>query len=484
MLEQLKHESAVTATENGAKTYSTTLSACLDLFAAIGAIRRADDQDIINRFVRAFAEDRETAMRILFFGRDIRGGLGERRVFRVIVKWLADNEPEALRRSIALIPEYGRYDDLLALMDTACEQDAINLIRDRLIRDMSGEGETSLLAKWLPSVNASNAEAVRLGKKIARALKISDAEYRRMLSALRRRIHILENNLRKRDYTFDYAAQPSRAMLKYRTAFWRNDGERYDAYLTSVEKGEAKLHTGTLMPYEIIEPCLDHFIAVNPKQRRTMDVTWNALEDFTQGENALVVADGSGSMYTCNKPSPIGVAMSLAVYFAERNRGAFRNHFITFSERPQLVEIRGRDITEKVRHCASFNEAANTDLDRVFDLILTTAVKNRLPQEEMPSRLYIVSDMEFDYCMDNADVTNFERARKLFEQHGYRLPEIIFWNVASRHGHQPVQFNEQGAALVSGCSPRLFSMVASGNLSPMKAMMDVIGSERYAAIHA
>ncbi len=219
-------------------------------------------------------------------------------------------------------------------------------------------------------------------------------------------------------------------------------------------------------------------------ERKAMNATWNALENFGTDENALVVVDGSGSMYGGGQPMPMAVALSLGIYFAERNKGEFSNHFITFSSRPQLVEIQGRDIAEKVRFCAAYNEVANTDLQAVFELILNAAVRNSVPQEDMPKRLYIVSDMEFDYCINNAGATNFAHAKKLFELHGYELPEIIFWNVCSRNNQQPVTKNEQGVALVSGCTPRLFSMVAGGIASPYTVMLDVIGAERYKPISA
>ncbi|MBQ0037913.1 MAG: DUF2828 family protein [Clostridiales bacterium] len=490
MLELLKKEANMTRTENGAATYETTMSDCLDLFATIGAIRRQSDEEIISRFVRAYTEDADTAMKILFFGRDVRGGLGERCVFRVIIRWLADNEPASLRKNIRYIAEYGRYDDLLSLLDTACEKDALLCIKQQLAKDMlalAEGGEVSLLAKWMPSINASNADTVRAAKRVARALGMTDATYRKTLVKLRERIRILENNLRERDYSFDYAKQPSKAMFKYRSAFMRNDRERYCAFMERVEQGSATLHTGTLMPYEVIAPCFRGFGMANVSEdaRRSMDVTWNALENFAGDENALVVVDGSGSMYGGSKPIPETVAMSLGIYFAERNRGVFHNHFITFSTRPQLVEIKGADIVEKVRYCAQFNECSNTNIQRVFELILNTAVKHRVPQSEMPSTIYIVSDMEFDNCADGAQVKNFDYAKRLFAKYGYVLPKLVFWNVDSRNRQQPVRKNEQGVALISGCTPRLFSMVVGGeNVTPYSMMMDTIGAERYAPISA
>lgn len=486
MLQYLKNEANLTHTENGAVTYQSTQSECLDLFATIGALRRESDEEITNRFLRAYAENADLAMKALFFARDIRGGIGERRVFRTILKWLAHNELQSVEKNIPYIAEYGRYDDLLALMGTKCERVVLAYIKKQLETDCKAleAGESvSLLAKWLPSVNASNEDAIRQAKRIARALGMNDAQYRKTLSALRAKINIIENNLREKDYTFDYSKQPSKAMLKYRKAFLRNDGDRYDAFMSRVAEGTEQLHTGALMPYEIIHPFFVNG-GVSDEERKAIDATWNAQEDFTDGENALVVIDGSGSMYGGSDPIPATVALSLGIYYAEQNTGAFHNHFITFSENPRLVEIKGKDIFEKVRYCHQFNEVANTNIQRVFELVLKAAVKNHVPQEEMPSKIFIISDMEFDYCTEDCSLTNFEYAQKLFSEHGYQLPDLVFWNVSSRNRQQPVSVNDQGVALVSGCNARIFSILKSGILSPYAVMMDVLGSERYAAIVA
>ncbi len=488
MLQYLKLESNRTFTENGAATLKTTHSDCLDLFAAIGAIRRESDEEIIARFMRAFAEDKDIAVKLLFFARDIRGGLGERKVFRVILKWLAHDAPETVRKNLSYIAEYGRFDDLLVLFDTPVENDMFELIREQLYKDvesMDNGGEVSLLGKWLPSVNASNASTIKAAKKIVRFLQMNDKSYRKTLSRLRAHIRIIENNLREKDYTFDYEKQPSKAMFKYRSAFMRNDGERYNLFLNKVSTGESKLNTDTLMPYEIITPFFRKH--VSDEERKSINTTWTSQKDYGNDENALVVIDGSGSMYGGTDPMPAAVALSLGIYFAEKNTGAFKNHFITFSENPQLVEIKGDDILDKVRYCHNFNEVANTNIQKVFELILDAVRKNCVPQEELPKRLYIISDMEFDFCTQDSSVTNFEYAKKLFEDAGYKLPEIVFWNVASRNRQQPVTKNEQGVFLVSGCTPRLFSMVADGTMdamTPYEFMMDVLGSERYKKIEA
>ena len=494
MLDYLKDEANRTVTENGAVTYASTGSDCLDLFASIGALRREKEEAIITRFVRAWTENPGTAMKILFFARDVRGGLGERRVFRVILNWLAVHEPASVRRNIAFAAEYGRWDDLLTLMGTPCESEMLSVLRAQLQQDMDklrhGDAAVSLLGKWLPSVNASSSATAAMARKLARAFGMTEAEYRKALSALRARIRILENNLRERDYTFDYGQQPSRALYKYRRAFQRNDGERYAEFLSRVEKGEARLHADHVAPYELVAPYLtccrrESFMrSITPEEARTLNASWASLPDYGSSENALAVIDTSGSMYDDAKPLPAAVALSLGLYFAEHSRGAFRNHFIEFSARPQLIEVKGKTFADRLRYAASFNAIANTNLEAVFDLVLRAAVANHVPQEELPAKLIIISDMEFDSCVDNASAINFKNAQRKYEAHGYHLPQIVFWNVASRNRQQPVTMNEEGVVLVSGATPRLFSMVAGGVLNPYAFMMDILESERYARITA
>ncbi len=497
MLDALKKEMNYTLTENGAVTYASTLSSCLDLFSTIGALRQAPEREIVNRFRNAWAEDRDLAMKILFYARDIRGGLGERRVFRTILLWLAKYAPETVIRNIHNIAEYGRYDDLLVLLKTAVNQEVIDYLKVQFDADrkaLAEGGTVSLLGKWLPSVNASSGETVKRAKYLAKSFGLSDMEYRRALSALRARIRIIENNLREKDYTFDYEVQPSRAMLKYRKAFQRNDGQRYSAFLSRVERGEATIHTETLMPYDIVRPILGEGWwwdkqtpgVMTSEERRSLDVSWKNLPDFAvRKENALVVLDGSGSMYAQpGSPRPADVAQSLAIYFAERSRGKFRNHFITFSDRPKLVEIKGADIYEKVNYCRQFDDVASTNLEAVFRLLLETAAKNGLKQDDLPETLYIISDMEFNMACGRADLTVFENAREDFARYGYRLPKVVFWNVASRRMQAPVTKNEQGVALVSGFTADIFYMVMDGDATPYRYMMDVLGSKRYNPVAA
>lgn len=494
MLEHLMNEAGVTLTENLAVTHSTTGSDCLDFFASAGALRGASREQILKLFIRAYNEDADAAMKLVFFARDVRGGLGERRVFRAALEWLAENKPESVRKNLANIAEYGRWDDLLVLIGTALEAETIALIKSRLdndIAEMRAGKPISLLAKWLPSVNTSNAETVRKARRIAKMLGMSEMEYRKMLSELRAYLRLIENDLRKRDYSFDYEKQPSRALFKYRAAFRRNDGERYGAFLAASLSGKAKLNAANVSPYELVQPYLEasaygRRLDIKPEERDALNATWEALPDYGGDCDMLAVVDTSGSMYDRQPgaPLPAAVAFSLGLYFADRNKGAYRGHFIEFSQRPKLIRLKGDTFCDRLQYAASFNEVANTNVDAVFKLILRTAVKNGLAQQELPRKLVFISDMEFDMCAKNASLSNFENAKRDYAQHGYELPEVIFWNVASRHGHQPVRMNEQGVTLVSGASPIIFSMVAGGSITPMKFMMDVLGSARYSGIVA
>jgi len=272
---------------------------------------------------------------------------------------------------------------------------------------MKENGQVSLLAKWLPSANASSKDTVRNARIVASACEMSEAEYRKTLSALRAYIKILENNLREKDYTFDYEKQPSKALYKYRAAFARNDGERYHEFISRVNNGEAKLNASALAPYELVDPYIGDVWHMNrsfmreisEQEKETLNATWKSLPEYACEGDALAIVDTSGSMYFSRNPKPASVALSLGLYFAEHNKGRFANHFIEFSEKPELIEIKGETFVDKLRYITTFNKVANTNLESVFTLILNAAVNNQVPQEEMPKRLVIISDMEFDQCV-------------------------------------------------------------------------------------
>lgn len=472
-LNNLVTEASKSRTANGAVAYSTTQSDCLDLFSEIGIMRKWDDVDIVRAWEKAWAEDKLTALKLLFYARDVRGGLGERRVFRVIISHIAETDSTLARHILPLIPIYGRFDDMLEMMTGGgMDDDVAGFLHNVMVFD---KGDAKLCAKWLPSINASSPVTIARAKRIASLWGLNQKQYRQFLTLSRKGANLLENYLRMRDYTFDYSKLPSQAMMKYKRAFLRNDYDRYCKYLDSVEKGEQKINTKTLTPYQIVHQAEN---AGNPSDAKALDVMWKNLPDYTNGENALVVRDGSGSMYG----TPLEIATSLAIYFAERNTGAFHNYFMTFSANPKMVKIPNQDIVGKVDYCMRYDDWTNTDLVKVFDLLLKTAIKNNVPQEELPKTLYIISDMEFDMACGRPDSTIFEHAKEMFELNGYKLPTVVFWKVSSITDTNPVKMDDTGAVLVSGSSPTVFQMVIENNTNPYEFMKKALYSERYAQV--
>ena len=492
MLNELKMENNRARTENGAAAFRSTDSFCLDLFSFAGAFRYGTIERIRDAFIRAYAEDPDLAMKILFYARDVREGLGEKRFFRIALITAAMTHPRSVLKNIPYIAEYGRFDDLMVLIDTPCKEalkDYLNRQLQEDLANMAAGKPVSLLAKWLPSVNASSEQSKLFSEKVRGMLGLSEKKYRRILSSLRSYIDVLEKRLCKKDYTFDYGKQPSKALFTYRKAFYRNDKKRYLSFMKSVRSGKTTLNTSSLYPYDIVRACEKYQRRINEtdsfeEELMLLDTAWRSLTAFDNGQNALAVIDGSGSMYSyVGGLRPIDIAVSLGIYFAEHTSGAFANHFITFSETPRLIALKGRDIYEKVHYCKAFHEIANTDIAAVFDLILDTAVKHHLPQGEMPEVLYIISDMEFDQ-QKGTDLTVFEYAKQRYEHHGYRLPTVVFWDVDARTDQHPVRFDTTGAVLVSGASPMIFKYVIDRNTDPMKMMLEITGSKRYRKIAA
>lgn len=496
-----KYVNQYSYTENGALTNASTDSKCLDLFANIGALRNNEPDDIINRFKAAYEEDPLIATKILFYARDIRGGIGERRTFRIIAKWLSKNHKEALINNLEFIPDYGRYDDLIDLMfesSSIIRDKVFHIIKDILYTDITNLrshkiSDITLLAKWLPSVNTTNKESVKRAKTIAKMINISQKEYRKTLTKLRKAISIIENNLRTNDYTFDYSKQTSKSLYKYKNAFIRNDKERYEKFLSDVNENKVKINTSNITPYDIVNDIINKIgyygygsvdeHNIDNTLRLTLNTTWNNLKDYTNNENSLVIVDGSGSMYSGFKCTPIAVAVSLGIYFATHNKGKFHNQFITFSSNPKTVTIPDNmDIVDMVKYALKFNDVSNTDLKKTFDIILNAAKQYNIPESEMPTKIFIISDMEFDMCINNNNqsVQNFEYIKNKYNEYGYTMPKIIFWNVDSRSDdNMPVKQNESGVILTSGYSTKLFELITSDDINPYKFMLSIINSDRY-----
>jgi len=468
-------------TENGDLAYATSGSYCLDFFATIGGMR-GFNRLIMPLFLKAFSEDRLMAIKLLFYARDVRGGLGERNTFRLILNFLGNFYPEVARQLIPYIPEYGRYDDYLVLLYTPLKDDVISVIKNQLEIDIENKKNgkpISLLAKWLPSINTSSAEAREAASIIARSLGISDEKYRKTLSSLRKGL-IIENNLRTKDYTFDYDKVPSNAYNKYTEAFIRNDNDRYSDFLDAVEKGEKKINAGVIYPYQIIQKVgalKYNYSPEKPELIKALDLQWKAIPRSEYMSNTIVVRDGSGSMlWNGGNVAPMDVATSLAILLSEQLPAPFKDTFITFSANPQLIKLKEGTIYDKYIQIEAYDECSNTDIAKVYNLLLKVALSNKVKPEDMIKRVVIISDMEFDYAVDN--MSTFEMFKEKYTNAGFEMPELVFWNVASRHGTIPVTKNENNVKLISGSNNKVMDLVMN-NISkdPYEFMIEAL--ERY-----
>ena len=488
-------------TENGATSYRSTKSDLLDMFAMGAAMRSRSVEDVILMFKKAYEENPTYALKCLFYIGDCRGGQGERRFFRVCIKWLANNYPDVMRRNIQYVPTYRRWDDLYALVDTPLENDAFAFMKEQLALDVECK-TPSLLAKWLKSENTSSRESRRLGNKTRIAFGMNHKQYRKTLAVLRERINVLERLMSENRWDeIEFDKIPSRAGMIYKNAFARHDLERVQSeknvvsYADFAKDKDTKVNATVLNPVDIADQI---FRKYNPTEteRLMWDKYWSCLKDYYNGreENGIAVVDVSGSM----SGQPMNAAVSMGAYIAERGKGPFANHFITFSGRPELVKFEGIDIYDKFNRAKNADWAMNTNIEATLDLLLTTAITNKCSQDEMPSRLYIFSDMEFDQCVTTGPATTngywgrtgnyikftetntlFEATKKKWAQYGYKLPNIVFWNLDARHENIPAI--GEGFSYVSGFSMNMIECILSGK-DGYDLMMEKLNSDRYSVI--
>ena len=459
-------------TENGMVTNSTSLNNCVDLFFQIGAMRGQDKARLINAFTKAFGENPLTAMKLLFWARDVRGGAGERQIFKDIVTYLANNRTDVMRKNINLISEFGRWDDLLVLINTPLENDVLALIAKGL------EEKNGLAAKWLPRPNVTNREAKRQAGVIRKYLKLTPKDYRKLLVENSNTVEQLM--CAKQWSKIDYSKLPSKAMSDLMKAFSKNDLERFQAYLASVEKGEVKINAGAVYPYDIIK---------NMKTGNTKgaNAQWNALPNYMEGNNErlLPMVDVSGSMncaagnnanLTC-----MDVAISLGLYISERNEGAFKDAFITFTSNPTLQYLKG-SLSERYSQIQG-PVGYDTNIESAFTMLLHKAIESNVAPEEMPTMILMLSDMEFN-CPSVGGWSAQEMVEFKYAEAGYDMPKLVYWNIQSRSdNNKPVQFDSDGTALVSGFSPALLTNLLAGkDMTPYSMMMSVIDSERYSSV--
>ena len=491
-----------TYTENGAVTHKTTKSDLLDMFAMGAAMRTRSDEDVILMFRKAFKENPVYALKCLFYIRDVRGGQGERRFFRVVMKDLAKFDTAAARRNLKFVPEFGRWDDLYVFVGTPLETDALQIMKDQLALDVECK-TPSLLAKWLKSENTSSVESRRLGNITREFFGMSHKQYRKTLSILRERINVLERLMSEGRWDeIEFDKIPSKAGMKYKNAFARHDLERaknenVQTYADFAKDNTKKVNAKALYPYECVHEALNimgnqqgwssrsNHVALDDIQRLMTNKYWDNLADYFNGAtfNGIALVDTSGSM----SGTPIEVAISLGLYCAEKNQGAFANHFISFESNPHWIETSGVDFCDKVYRITGTEWGGSTNVEAAMDLILNVAKQNGCSQDEIPQNLVIISDMEFNYCVTsnnygrgNVNDTLFEKIAAKYRANGYEMPHVIFWNVNARQANIPMLGNGN-VSFVSGFSPSIFETIMSGKTG-YDLMMEKLDSERYAQI--
>lgn len=463
-------------TTNGMRARKSTANACVDLFFKIGASR---GKDITKGFAAAYAEDSETALRIAAWARDVRGGAGERELFRQILKYLEKTKVEDAERLMRKAPELGRWDDVMVFESSFMKQMSFEMLKNALAE---GNG---LAAKWTPRKG-------KLAAELRSYLGWSPKFYRKRLVEL---TNVVEQKMCAKEWDqINFSHVPSVAAARYKKAFYRNATEAYSAYVAELVKDpkdrtmDVKVNAGAVYPYDVLKGVINsyEYVYYNATERGLVVSQWEALENFVGDANVLALVDVSGSMSCpaggCTSKSKVtcmDVAVSLGLYVADKNKGKFKDTFLTFSGSPELLHLKG-DIVQKANQMVKSNWGMNTDLVKAMDKILYVAKEGGVPQEEMPEMLLIMSDMQFDQCARFDDSAMQMIARK-YEAAGYKLPNIVFWNLNAAD-NVPVKYDARGVALVSGFSPSIMKAVLSADtdqFAPEAIMWKAIGNERY-----
>ena len=464
--DMVKTDENVTLTENGMVTNPTTLNKCVDLFFSIGAMRGKSKDTVVSLFNEAYKENPLIASKLLFWSRDVRSGAGERQIFRDIVTHLTTTSPQTVRKNIGLIPEFGRWDDVLVLIGTELEDDMFILIKDSLT---NGD---ALCAKWMPRKGD-------VANRLRRLFRFTPKDYRKMLVSL---TNVVESKMCTKDWeSIDYSKLPSLASSRYQKSFVKNDTERYDEYKKALIDGTAKVNAGAVYPYDIIKSINQGGDTIVSEKQ------WESLPNWMEDSNEriLPVVDVSGSM-CCpaggnDNLSCMDVAISLGMYISERNEGNFKDAFVTFSNNPQLQYLTG-GLKERLNKLRRADWGMSTDLEAVFNLILNQANTYNIPQDKMPTKIMILSDMQFNQAT-RRDLGSQSMIESMYEVAGYKKPDIIYWNLNASGSNFPVEFNKNGTALVSGFSPSILKPLLSGkNMTPESIMMDTVNDERYSLI--
>ena len=469
-----------TYTENGALAHKTTGNKVLDLFARIGGMRNESEQEIINAFDAARNEDKELADNMVLYARNVRdGGIGERRIGRILIRHLAAIDPAKVERNFDTIVNAGRWDDLFILEGTTIENEMMDFVKKQFLQDVldAKKGKPiSLLMKWLPSINTSSKESRRLARKFASYFGINEKTYRKALSKLRGYLKVVEKDMSAQEFDkIEYSAVPSVAMTRYRHAFGVHDFERFDKYLKSVQKGEAKINASVSYPYELVRPYIK-----GGAFDKVLEAQWEALPNYVEGNhNVIVMADVSGSM-TCNDYRPMATSTSLAAYFAEHNTGAYKDMFLTFTDVPNFFTLNSTDsIYNRIREVRR-HVGYNTNLDGALFAVYNMACE----ANEAPDALVIISDMEIDLYVGRIGMTKFEdlieKWERKYGEAGLKMPKLIFWNVESRGAKYLGKCSNPNVAFISGSSASTFKELTTLiTMDAVEAMIAILTKPQF-----
>lgn len=494
---------------NGALEYDTTGSALVDFNARVTEFRNAEASVITDAARKAFEENPVKFVKLIFQIGDIREGRGERHTFNVCMDWLVANHPSVAGEVIALIPEYTRWDYLVRLTvseDEVIAKNATKLVvkqfeADRAVIQNAKDGESvaiSLLAKWMPSLQTKKEQDKEVVRHLLRTLHMQEREYRKTLSQMRSYLNIIEKSLTLKDYdTIDMEKMSAKQQLRYSSCLERVMAKQRHDYIQAVLRGEKKMNTTILNPLEIVH----EYIKNNRNFQGTeynedMEAIWSLIPDTTSGNgNTLVIRDGSGSMTASigagSKATMLEAASAMAIYCAEHMQGAFHNMFITFSSHPEIVDLSDcPSLSDKLNRLVRFNDCSNTDLEATFDLVLDIAVKNGLSQEEIPSYLMILSDMEFDAArrayshydwkrhqfVDDGCSRDmlFDIIRKKWQTAGYDMPTLVFWQLNGKRTIFPEIDAKNGIIFLSGFSTSELELVMAGKYETVEEVDEEI----------
>lgn len=496
----------ISYTENGMQGYKSTDNPYLDFLYKVSSFRGKDEEKlnkIAFDFINSLGESefRKYLLKFILYIRDPRNGLGERvlgrKLLAVLFKYFDfENKEDIFTWIVNRLYDYGRWDDYVSLVQDFYLTEygrqknkdgiphiwrLITSLRKTLEDDLKNieiNASATLLAKWMPSINTSSDTTRSWAQFFAMNFGWSEKQYRQTLSKLRKYLKVTERQMSLQEWNeIDYEKVPSLANLRYKDAFLKHDEERRTDYLSKLVSGEAKINSAVNFPHDVVHKYfLDDFGFLRfQKYDEALEQLWKNLKEISGLKDTLVVRDDSGSM-TCSlgktNITALEVATALGIYCAEHCSEPYKNKIISFSENPKYLDFSDKDsLHDKLAYLYKHSEVANTNIRKVFQLILKTATDNNLTQEDLPKQILIISDMEFDEGV-NFKGNPLEEAQKEFEKYGYKVPKLIFWNVNSRTNTVPIKTNDLGVYLLSGFSPNVLNLLSYGIENQFEALVE------------